>query len=77
MSIGVHLLNLLAIPAVIFVYYFKNLLSTGRGSAIALALSVILALIMYGLIRDSLVASKNGVIPYYSVECHITAVYSC
>ena len=25
LSIGVHLLNLLAIPALIFIYYFKNM----------------------------------------------------
>ena len=39
-SIGVHLLNLLAIPAIIFVYYFKKYDPTPKGMAIALGTSV-------------------------------------
>ena len=39
-SIGVHLLNLLAIPAIIFIYYFKKYTPTPKGLIIALALSV-------------------------------------
>ena len=39
-SIGVHLLNLLAIPAIIFVYYFKKYTPTPKGMAIALVFSV-------------------------------------
>jgi hypothetical protein len=39
-SIGVHLLNLLAIPAIIFVYYFKKFKPTPKGMAIALVTSV-------------------------------------
>ena len=39
-SIGVHLLNLLAIPAIIFVYYFKKYDPTPKGMAIALGISV-------------------------------------
>ncbi|MFT6323105.1 MAG: tetratricopeptide (TPR) repeat protein [Salibacteraceae bacterium] len=41
-SIGVHLLNLLAIPAIIFVYYFKKYEPTAKGLAAALTLSVII-----------------------------------
>lgn len=40
LSIGVHLLNLLAIPAIVFVYYFKRYTPTLKGSAIAFVLSV-------------------------------------
>ncbi|TFH39305.1 MAG: DUF2723 domain-containing protein [Bacteroidia bacterium] len=51
LSVGVHLLNLLAIPAVIFVYYFKKFSFSWKGFGAAIAISVIiLALIMYGLI---------------------------
>lgn len=51
LSIGVHLLNLLAIPAIIFVYYFKKYKPTRNGIIIALMLSVlILGVIMYGVI---------------------------
>ncbi len=51
LSIGVHLLNLLAIPAIVFVYYFKKYDVTRKGVLIALGLSVaILGFIMYGII---------------------------
>jgi hypothetical protein len=51
LSIGVHLLNLLAIPAIVFVYYFKKYEVTKKGVGIAMAISVIiLGVIMYGII---------------------------
>ena len=51
LSIGVHLLNLLAIPAIVFVYYFRKYKVTKQGIAISLILSlVILSVIMYGII---------------------------
>ena len=51
LSIGVHLLNLLAIPAIVLVYYYKNYKTTPRGIVAALLLSfVILGFIMYMLI---------------------------
>jgi len=51
LSIGVHLLNLLAIPAIIFVYYFKKYKPTRNGIIGASLLSVVvLGVIMYGII---------------------------
>ncbi len=51
LSIGVHLLNLLAIPAIVFVYYFKKYEVSRNGIIGALAVSIILlAVIMYGII---------------------------
>ncbi|MCK5028327.1 MAG: DUF2723 domain-containing protein [Bacteroidales bacterium] len=51
LSIGVHLLNLLAIPAIAFVYYFKRYEVTKKGIFYALVISVILlASIMYVII---------------------------
>ena len=51
LSIGVHLLNLLAIPAIVLVYYFKKYEVTRKGVIYALGISVvILLLIMYGII---------------------------
>ncbi len=49
LSIGVHLLNLLAIPAITFVYYFKKYPNpTWRGVVVTLILSIlILAFVMY------------------------------
>ncbi|MEN8121180.1 MAG: DUF2723 domain-containing protein [Bacteroidota bacterium] len=51
LSIGVHLLNLLAIPAIVFVYYFKKYAPSKRGIIGASIISVILlGVIMYGII---------------------------
>ena len=51
LSIGVHLLNLLVIPAIVFVYYFKKYTPTTWGVIASLGISVgILGFIMYGLI---------------------------
>lgn len=51
LSIGVHLLNLLAIPAIVFVYYFNKYEITRKGIFWALLLSVaLLVVLMYGII---------------------------
>ena len=51
LSIGVHLLNLLAIPAIAFVYYFKKYKPTMRGMVITGLISVVLlGIIMTGII---------------------------
>jgi len=49
LSIGVHLLNLLAIPAITFVYYFRKYPNPGwKGMTVVTVLSVlILAVVMY------------------------------
>ncbi len=60
LSIGVHLLNLLTIPAIVFVYYFKKYKITRWGVIGALATSVaLLGSIMYVIIPGVVtVASK-------------------
>ncbi|MGE5426350.1 MAG: protein O-mannosyl-transferase family [Methylococcaceae bacterium] len=51
LSIGVHLLNLLAIPALVFVYYYRKYKVTRNGILISLAVSfLILGVIMYVII---------------------------
>lgn len=51
LSIGVHLLNLLALPAIVLVYYFKKFEFSWKGLAWSLAGSFgILALILWGLL---------------------------
>ncbi len=51
MSIGVHLLNLLAIPAITFVYYFRKFKPTTTGFIAAGIMSlVILVMVQYGII---------------------------
>jgi len=75
LSIGVHLLNLLAIPAIIMVYYFKKYTPTVKGVIAALVVSVgILGVINYMLIPGlTAIAGKfelvfvNGMgLPFYS-----------
>jgi hypothetical protein len=52
LSIGVHLLNLLCIPAIVLVYYYKKVPEANlKGSLLALCLSfVIVAAILYGVV---------------------------
>jgi len=51
LSIGVHLLNLLAIPAICFVYYFKKFDVTNKGIIYTLLISLgMLVFIQYGII---------------------------
>jgi hypothetical protein len=53
-SIGTHLLNLLAIPMLAFVYYFKKFKINPLGIVVTFGLSVvILAFIQYGVIQKS------------------------
>lgn len=53
LSIGVHMLNLLAIPAITFVYYFKKYEPTTKGMLITAGVSfVLLAFIMFGIIPE-------------------------
>lgn len=54
LSIGVHLLNLLVIPAIVFVYYYKKYPTTRRGNIIAMGIAfLLLAAILYGIIPQS------------------------
>jgi len=54
LSIGVHLLNLLAIPAIVMVVYFKKYPVSTKGVVKALLVSAsILAALMYIIIPES------------------------
>lgn len=52
LSIGVHLLNLLCLPAIVLVYYYKKVPNAnGKGSLLALAGSMVLvAAVLYGIV---------------------------
>ncbi len=55
LSVGVHILNLLAIPAIGLVYYFKNYEFSKKGVIKAILASfVILAILLYGVIQLTL-----------------------
>ena len=59
LSIGVHLLNLLAIPAIVFVYYFKKYEVTLKGIFYTFILSIImLGGILYGVIPGAIVVGS-------------------
>lgn len=60
LSIGVHLLNLLAIPAIAFVYYFRRFPTTTKGTIYTAVISIlILAFIQFGIIPGIVtIASK-------------------
>lgn len=54
LSIGVHLLNLLTITAIVYVYYFKKYTPTTKGIILAGLLSlIIIAFMMWGVITGS------------------------
>nr|NQU93057.1 DUF2723 domain-containing protein [Bacteroidota bacterium] len=53
LSVGVHMLNLLAIPAITFVYYFKKFTPSLKGMLVTALISIfILTLVMYGIIPE-------------------------
>ena len=58
LSIGVHLLNLLVIPAIVFIYYFKKYETSKWGIIKSAALSiVILGVIMWGIIPGVIIVA--------------------
>lgn len=60
LSIGVHLLNLLAIPAMVLVYYFKKFEFSWKGFFFSLITSVVLlALLMYGIMPGVVTISSK------------------
>ncbi|MCD4724622.1 MAG: DUF2723 domain-containing protein [Bacteroidales bacterium] len=60
LSIGVHMLNLLAIPAIAFVYYFKKYKSTVKGAILTLAISMILLSIIMFIIIPGIVSLSTA-----------------
>lgn len=52
LSVGIHLLNLLTIPAIALIYYFKRYKATNAGAVTAFVVGcIILALIQFGVIQ--------------------------
>ncbi len=59
LSIGVHLLNLLAIPAIVLVYYFRKYKTTQIGVVIAVAISMFLvAFVMFVFIPGVIILAQ-------------------
>ncbi len=60
LSIGVHLLNLLAIPAIVFVYYFRKYEFSWKGFIYAIILSfAFIAIIMWGLLPGFIILASK------------------
>ena len=71
-SLGVHLLNLLAIPAIALIFYYrKTKESTAKGSLITLLISfVVIVLILYGLEPGFI--EMSGYFERFSLSCTAT-----
>ncbi len=60
LSIGVHLLNLLALPAIVLVYYFKKFEFSWKGFLFSMGTSVaLLALLMFGIMPGVVIISSK------------------
>ncbi len=60
LSIGVHLLNLLTLPAIVMVYYFKKFEFSWKGLFYSLAISLILlTLLIYGIMPGVVIISSK------------------
>tara|TARA_B100000161_G_scaffold244640_1_gene199053 strand:+ start:460 stop:3477 length:3018 start_codon:yes stop_codon:yes gene_type:complete len=60
LSIGVHLLNLLAIPALVFIYYFKKFKPTKTGVFLVFLLSVLITGGIQGVVIPQVVNFAKG-----------------
>jgi hypothetical protein len=59
LSIGVHLLNLLAIPPIVLIYYFRKYPVTKKGVIITVLLSfALLGFVMYGMIQGTIIIAS-------------------
>jgi hypothetical protein len=60
LSIGVHLLNLLTLPAIVLVYYFRRHEFTWKGLAISIGISIVLlGLLLYGIMPGVVTISSK------------------
>jgi len=67
LSIGIHLLNLLAIPAIVMVYYFRKYKPSRKGILASLGISaLILLFVLYGIIPG--IVSVAGVFELIAVN---------
>ncbi len=81
LSIGVHLLNLLTLPAIVLVYYFKKYEFSWKGLLYSLGISIaLLGLLMYGIMPgvvtislqfDKFFANTLGLPPNSGMVFHI------
>ncbi len=60
LSIGVHMLNLLAIPAIAFVYYFKKYKASTKGALLTFAVSMVLLSIIMWIIIPGIVSLSTA-----------------
>ena len=60
LSIGVHLLNLLALPAIVLVYYFRKFEFSWKGLFVSITTSfILLALLLFGIIPGAVKISSR------------------
>ena len=76
LSVGIHLLNLLTIPALAMVYYYKRYEVTTRGSIIAFLVGcILLAFVQFGIIQYlPIFASRLDLLFVNHSACHLIPV---
>jgi hypothetical protein len=64
LSIGVHLLNLLTIPAIVMVYYFKRYKATSMGTLIAFVIGCLLT----GIVQKVVIQYSIGIAGFFDIQ---------
>lgn len=79
LSIGVHLLNLLTIPALVYIYYFKQYKPTTKGIILSGVISIaLLAFVMYGIIPWIVIFAGNFemlFVNYFGLPFHSGTIF--
>ena len=71
LSIGVHLLNLLTIPAIVMVYYFRRYKPTGKGTILALIIGCVITGIVQKFIIQSTIKGAGAFDIYFVNQLHL------
>lgn len=79
LSIGVHLLNLLTIPALVYIYYFKQYKPSVKGIILSGVISIaLLAFVMYGIIPWIVIFARNFemlFVNYFGMPFHSGTIF--
>ncbi|HTI89109.1 MAG TPA: DUF2723 domain-containing protein [Puia sp.] len=71
LSIGVHLLNLLTIPAIVMVYYFRRYKSTLKGTILALLIGCVITGVVQKFIIQSTIKGAGAFDIYFVNQLHL------
>src|ERR1700760_3519170 len=71
LSIGVHLLNLLTIPAIVMVYYFRRYKPTVKGTLLALLIGCVITGVVQKFIIQSTIKGAGALDIYFVNQLHL------